>query len=100
MHTPRYLCSHLVRLHAPGGREQWVNLEEIWSDGAVFACEEEVVSDALVNFSTGDVSFEGRVTAVERDEFGWCIEMAFADNVQWTLEKFRPDHALNPDEPK
>jgi hypothetical protein len=110
--TPRFLCSQLVRLvvcdpratdtdclraqQQPCAAEQWVNLEEIWGSGAVLECEEEVGNGALVKISADDVSFSGRVTAVERHEFGWQVEMAFSPLTPWTIEQWRPEHALDP----
>jgi len=96
MATPRYLCSELVRL-VTDGRGQWVNLEEIWAEGAVLACEEEVGPGAPARISTDEVSFEGAVTAVERDEFGWRVEIAFSADTPWSIERWRPEHALDPD---
>lgn len=95
MDAPRYLCSQLVRL-VSGDREQWVNLEEIWNGGAVLECEEEIGNGAPATISTDEISFEGHVTAVERNEFGWTAEMAFSPLTPWTIELWRPEHALDP----
>ncbi len=102
MNTPRYLCSHLVRLvvSAPGTPEtrgeQWVNLEEIWGEGAVLECEEEVANGALVLILSDELSFEGRVTRVEREETGWRVEVALSTLTHWSIEQWRPEHALDP----
>jgi hypothetical protein len=99
MDTPRYLCSQLVRLlisDSSGHREQWANLEEIWSSGAVLECEEEVASGSSAKISCDEVTFAGRVAAVERHVFGWTVEMAFSPLTPWTIERWRPEHALDP----
>jgi hypothetical protein len=95
MAAPRYLCSHLVRFSADNC-EQWANLEEIQQNGAVLECDEAVRDDAVAKISAGDVSFEGRVTAVQQHEFGWRVEMAFSHLTPWTIEQWKPGHALDP----
>ena len=96
MSSPRYLCSQLVRLAVRGLPEQWVNLEEIWDDGAMLECETEVEPGVDATFSTDEVSFTGRITAVEKQESGWELEITFSPMTQWTIEKWRPDHAIDP----
>jgi hypothetical protein len=91
----RYLCSHLVRL-AAGGNERWVNLEEIWDSGAVLDSEDPVEIGASAEISTGDVRFSGRVIAVERYECGWRVEMVFSPATRWSIERWKPEHALDP----
>src|SRR4051812_10713721 len=93
MNTPRYLCSQLVRL-SEGGRELWVNLEEIWENGAVLECEEAVAMGAGVRISSGEDLFEGRVTGVKKDEFGWQVELEFSARTPWSISQWRPEHAL------
>jgi hypothetical protein len=102
MTRPRYLCSQLVRLfifdpRATDDREQWVNLEEICCDGAVLECENEIRCGVLARISCDDASFEGHVTAVEREEFGWRVELVFSALTPWSIEQWRPDHAFDPD---
>jgi len=96
MSSARYLCSQLVRLAVPDPPEQWVTLEEIWEDGAMLECESEVDLGASAMISADDVSFTGRITAVDRHEFGWQVEITFSPSTRWTMEKWRPDHAIDP----
>ena len=105
MNTPRYLCSQLVRLvvsEPPGTdtggdrAERWVNLEEIWGDGAVLGCEDEVANGALVLILSDDLSFEGQVTGVKQEETGWRVEVALSALTPWSIEQWRPEHALDP----
>lgn len=93
MAAPRYLCSHLVRLTA-GGREQWVNLEEIWRDGAVMECEEAVAAGVGATIAADGARFSGRVTRVESHEFGWTVEVALSLLTPWSMERWTPEHAL------
>jgi len=91
----RYLCSHLVRL-VSDGHEQWANLEEIWETGAALDCEEQIAPDVAATFSADDVSFEGRITKVEKTRFGWRIEMELSPETPWSIERWKPEHALDP----
>lgn len=95
MSSARYLCSQLIRL-AAGNHTQWANLEEIWDDGAMLECETEVDPGVSATISADDVSFSGRITAVERHEFGWQVEITFSPVTRWTIEKWRPEHAIDP----
>jgi hypothetical protein len=95
MNTPRYLCSHLVRLRVDDC-EEWVNLEEIWAGGAVLECEEEVEGGALVRMLSEGGSFMGRVTGVKRTAIGWRVEVAFSPLTPWSIEKWVPEHAVDP----
>lgn len=96
MSSARYLCSQLVRLAIPGLPEQWVNLEEIWDDGAIIECETEVEPGVEATISTDEVSFTGRITAAEKQESDWEVEITFSPTTLWTIEKWRPDHAIDP----
>ena len=96
MSSARYLCSQLVRLAVPDLPEQWVTLEEIWNDGAVLDCETEVGLGVSATISADEVSFTGRITAVERYEFGWRAEITFSPLTRWTIERWRPEHAIDP----
>jgi hypothetical protein len=92
----RYLCSQLVRL-VVGGREQWVNLEEIWAAGAMLDSEAAVDAGVSAEISTGDVRYPGRVIAAEPYEYGWRVEMAFSPGNRWSIERWRPEHAFDPE---
>jgi len=96
MSSARYLCSQLVRLALPDLPEQWVTLEEIWDDGAMLECEAEVELRASATISADEVSFTGRITAVDRHEFGWRVEITFSPSTPWTVEKWLPEHAIDP----
>ena len=95
MDSPRYLCSQLVRLLA-GDREQWAVLGEIWETGAVLDCEEAVADGLPVGILADDVTFSGRVAAVKQYEFGWQVEVRFSPLTPWRIERWQPEHALNP----
>lgn len=95
MDTPHYLCSQLVELTIDG-RGQWVNLEEIREDGAILEAEQELAKGAAARISAGTVVFEGRITDVRKEEFGWRIEIAFSPDTPWSPERWKPEHLLDP----
>lgn len=97
MSSARYLCSQLVRLAVSDLPEQWVTLEEIWDDGAILDSESEIVLGSSAMIAADEVSFTGRITAVERYEFGWQAEITFSPLTRWTVERWRPDHAIDPE---
>lgn len=76
--------------------DQWVNLEEIWSDGAMLECDSEVALGASATIFADEVSFSGRITAVELHEFGCQAEITFSPANRWSIEKWRPEHAFDP----
>ena len=97
MDAARYLCSHLVRLVTDGG-EQWVNLEEIWTTGAVLNCEQPAPLGVAVTFFAERALFAGLVTDVQQDELGWRVEMLFSPDNLWSPERWHPNHAVNPND--
>jgi hypothetical protein len=93
--TPHYLCSQLVELFS-GGKTQWVNLEEIWRDGALLECEEAVAIGAEAAILAGEAQLRGVVSRVDQDEFGWQAEVTFSDGAVWSIETWKPSHLLAP----
>jgi hypothetical protein len=91
----RYLCSQLATLTI-GGQEQWVNIEEIWATGALLECETAVAADVEASLLAEGNSFSGRLSDVRQDDFGWRAEMAFVPETLWSLDRWRPEHLLDP----
>ena len=91
----RYLCSDLVTLFF-GGRSQVVNLEEICRTGACLESEGPVPAGVAVEMRTQSVRFHGTVTEVEEHDLGWRIELEFSPLTPWSVERFRPQHLLDP----
>ena len=87
----RFLCSHLVALG-----DHTVNLEEIWTSGAILEAETAVTYGAQVKLRCGSMIFEGRIVEVEPHEFGWRFEVEFSSKTPWRPEEFRPDHLVDP----
>jgi hypothetical protein len=97
----RTLCSEILslRLQSRAGRERQmkVNLEEIWSSGAVFLADEPIRPFTSLWFAAGGCEFRGQVTA--RTLFrglGYFIEMEFHPGCTWSDQKYRPKHLFNP----
>ena len=95
MQAPRYLCSQLVRLQVDG-HVQWANLEEIWLGGALLECEKPVATGATAKLFSECAALDGHVVKVGNDEFGWQVELAFAEATPWSVEMWRPEHLLDP----
>lgn len=102
MNPQRYLCSQLVELRmsttAPGSppvTDRTVNLEEIWTHGAVLESEEPVEEGAKVEIRCGEAFFAGGIIRVERHDFGWRLEMEFSPLTPWNAQQFQPQHLLN-----
>jgi hypothetical protein len=88
-----YLCSDLVALKTAAG-ESTVNLEEIWTAGALLDTEEPVEEGVAAVMHGGGNGFSGRVVRVRRHEFGWHVEMEFSPLTPWSPERFLPRHLL------
>ena len=48
------------------------------------------------SLSVESASFQGRLNAVQQEEFGWRVEMEFSSETPWSPELWRPDHLLDP----
>lgn len=94
MSARRYLCSELVKLRV-NSTESTVNLEEIWRDGAVIEAEVAVEKGARVEIRGGQALFAGKITKVQRHEFGWRAEIEFSPITPWDPDLFRPQHLLD-----
>jgi hypothetical protein len=94
MSAQRYLCSELVTLKM-NSVDSTVNLEEIWQDGAAFESEDQIGEGVRVELRCGSAFFAGKVTQVERHEFGWRVEVEFSPLTPWNPEQFRPQHMLD-----
>ena len=91
---PHYLCSDLVVLKTAAG-EATVNLEEIWSAGALLDTEGPVEEGISAVVRGGGHGFSGRVVRVSRHEFGWHVEVEFSPLTPWSPERFEPDHMVD-----
>lgn len=102
MNPQRFLCSQLVGLTQNCGdspAESIVNLEEIWTNGAILESETAVKQGVEVELRCGAAFFAGRVMDAEPHEFGWRVEVEFSAATPWDPAAFRPDHLLDPSKP-
>jgi hypothetical protein len=94
MKPQRFLCSQLIGLRN-NSVESFVNLEEIWENGAVLESEQPVQEGSKVEMRCGAAFFAGRIVQVERHEVGWRFEVEFSPMTPWNREKFQPEHLLD-----
>ena len=94
MNKRLYMCSQLVALRN-NSINAIVNLEEIWSNGAVLESEDPVEAGARVEIRCRTAFFAGRIVQVERHEFGWRFEVEFSPMTPWKPEEFQPEHLLD-----
>jgi hypothetical protein len=79
-----------------GGQSRVVNLEEICRAGACLESDGPVPAGVAVEIRMDGVQFHGTVTEVEEHELGWRIELEFSPLTPWSVERFRPQHLLDP----
>jgi hypothetical protein len=95
----RFLCSHLATVRVSG--KVWtVLIEEIWRDGAILECEEEIPQAEFAELDCGGPFFAGKLNGSAQHEFGWRAEMKFSAETPWSEKKFRPSHLLDPSKVK
>lgn len=95
------LCSEILSLHVHSreGRERElkVNLEEIWSSGALFLTAVPIRPFTSLRFAGGDCEFRGQVIArTLLRGLGYFIEMRFQPGCTWSEQRYRPKHLFNP----
>jgi hypothetical protein len=95
------LCSAILDLHVHSkeGRERElkVNLEEIWSSGALFLTDVPIRPATSLWFAGGGCEFRGQViTPTLLRGLGYFIEMRFHPSCIWSEQKYRPKHLFNP----
>jgi hypothetical protein len=95
------MCSEILSLHLQSreGRERElkVNLEEIWSSGAVFQADVPIGPFTSLWFAGGGCEFRGQVIArALLLGLGYFIEMRFHPGCVWSERKYRPKHLFNP----
>ena len=95
------LCSEILNLHlrsrAGSEREMKVNLEEIWSSGALFLTDVPIRPSTSLSFTGGGSHFQGEVIAQTLSRgLGYFIEMQFDPGCAWSEQKYCPKHLFNP----
>jgi hypothetical protein len=95
------LCSEILDLHlrSTEGREREVkvNLEEIWSTGAIFLADERIPPPTSLWFGGGGAEFRGQVvTQTLSRGLGYFIEMQFQPGCAWSERQYCPKHLFNP----
>ena len=96
------MCSEILTLHLQS-RERpesklKVNLEEIWSSGALFQTDLPIRPCTPAWFAAGGCEFRGQVIARTLcTGIGYFTEMRFHPSCRWSEHKYRPKHLFNPD---
>jgi len=94
-------CSEIlsVQLQSKAGRVRTlkVNLEEIWSSGALFLTDVRIRPLTPFRFVGGGHEFHGQVIARKLLRgLGYFVEMRFDPKFTWSEQKYRPQHFFNP----
>jgi hypothetical protein len=94
-------CSEILNLHlqSKAGRVRTlkVNLEEIWSSGALFLTDVRIRPFTSFRFVGGGYEFRGQVIARNLLRgLGYFVEMRFDPKFTWSEQKYRPQHFFNP----
>ena len=95
------LCSEIVSLQvqskAGRPREVKVNLEEIWSSGALFQTDARIPPRTPLRFTRGGCEFRGKAAVrTFLRGLGGFIEMRFDADCTWSEQMYRPKHYFNP----
>jgi hypothetical protein len=95
------MCSEMVSLHlqSRNGRERElkVNLEEIWSSGALFRTDLPIRPFTSLWFAGGGCEFRGQVIArTSVTGLGHFVEMRFHPSCVWSEQEYCPKHLFNP----
>jgi hypothetical protein len=94
-------CSEILNLHlqSKAGRVRTlkVNLEEIWSSGALFQTDVRIRPSTAFRFVGGGCEFRGEVIARKLLRgLGYFVELRFDPKFTWSEQKYRPQHLFNP----
>jgi hypothetical protein len=95
------LCSEILKVHLQSrfGRERElkVNLEEIWSSGALLRTDARIREFTCLWFVGGGCEFRGNVIARTLHRgLGYFVEMRFDPGCTWSGQKYCPKHLFNP----
>lgn len=95
------MCSEIVSLHLQSRkgqeRELKVNLEEIWSSGALFQTDLPIRPFTSLWFAGGSYEFRGHVIARTFVRgLGYFVEMRFHPSCVWSEQEYCPQHLFNP----
>jgi hypothetical protein len=94
------MCSELVKASWQDTfgrkRETVVNLEEVWTNGALLQLESPVRPDTPIEMSVKGINFSGTVKKCSADFIGFQVEMCFVDGQEWSRDLCEPDHFFDP----
>ena len=91
---PRFLCSHLVEITCPSGRQAAV-LEDISREGAAVVVEAPAAARILGFFGPGFQAL-AQVRYCLRRETDFRVGLRFEDGRRWQPGLWKPDHLWMP----
>lgn len=97
---PRYLCSDLVKLVAEGAQPVTVILENISASEACVQSDSAVPEGARVELICRDTRLTGAVRSCLPRDDAYFVDIVFDAGSQWSMEKYKPRHLLDPREVK
>jgi hypothetical protein len=87
-----------LNFRSASGRERnvKVNLEEIWSSGALLQTDAPIPLSTQLWFAGGGHRFRGEATArTFCRTLGYFVEMRFHSSCRWSRQRYSPKHLLN-----
>jgi hypothetical protein len=100
-HDKRLFCADLVEVRwQQGGREQRriANLEDISPCGVCLLLESDLPLQTPVVVRCGVDDFDGFVRHSSGSAAGFLIGVQFAEDTRWSMDHYRPEHLLDPQE--
>ena len=97
---PRYLCSDLVKLAVEGAQPVTVILEHISASDACVRSDGAVPEGARVELICRDTRLTGAVRSCLQRHDAYFVDIVFDADSKWSMEKYKPQHLLDPREVK
>ncbi|HLK64594.1 MAG TPA: PilZ domain-containing protein [Bryobacteraceae bacterium] len=96
---PRYLCSELVRVVAPGSDavpiETVANLEDISPSGACLQVEDALAVGTDIEIVCSACRLKGKVRYCRFVEIGYDVGVQLTPRESWDRRQFEPEHLLD-----
>lgn len=96
----RLLCADLVEIHwrekSGKNRKGIANLEDISLSGACLQTDFPIPKEVRVRIVYPQGNLNGTVKYCVYREIGYFLGIEFAPDVRWSLQKYKPQHLLDP----
>jgi hypothetical protein len=87
------LCIRWVSASGTASSECAVVME-VWGSGAVLQTEIEIPEDAILTLAAPNGPVRAKVTACERDDYGFLIQMSVDPSERWFPDSYCPPDLL------